>query len=82
MFMFYTKIILKIKKDSPYHPSFGCPEWDRSIAVHRWFQKLCCPDVPEENESDAGADRQDVALERDRPDSAAVVSGGNLFDGL
>ena len=65
-----------------HHPSSGRFEWDSPIAVHGGLEKLSCPEVPKQEKSNASADGQDVALERDRPDATAVIARGDFFDGL
>ncbi len=65
-----------------HQPSLGRFETDRPVAVHGAFQEFARPQIPEEENSDSGADGQDVALEGHGADAAAVVSRWDLLDGL
>lgn len=65
-----------------YQPPLGGLEADGPVAVHGGLEELAGAQVPEEHDTDAGADGEDVALEGDGADAAAVVAGGDLLDGL
>ena len=53
-----------------------------AVAVDGGLEELAGPQVPEHDEAGARPDGQDVALEGDGSDSAAVVPRRNFLDGL
>ena len=73
---------LRNKSEVTDHPAFGGFQGDRPVAVHGRLEKLPGADVPEQDEADPGPDGQNVALEGDGSDSAAVVPRRNFLDGL
>ena len=77
-----TEHELKNNSEVTDHPAFGGFQGDRPVAVHGRLEKLPGADVPEQDEADPGPDGQNVALEGDGSDSAAVVPRRNFLDGL